>query len=130
CAGSAAPDRYRRRSRVSAAVGLLQRVGRLPPVGPVVDLDGDDPLHPPEAAAVGRDQASRVAMAGVQLPAAKARRQKEPPRFFEGEAAVVAGARDNADAAALASLEQAVEAHAAPVLGGVEAAGAVERRGD
>ena len=46
---------------------LLKWEWRLPPVRHVVDLDGADPFHPPEATPVGHDQPRRKAVAGGLL---------------------------------------------------------------
>src|SRR2546428_9639261 len=59
---------------VSAGKVLLHRKRRLPPVRHVVDLDRDDPLHPPESTAVGSDEAGREPRARHQRPFPQMRR--------------------------------------------------------
>src|SRR3989442_968465 len=62
---------------VSAGKVLLHRKRRLPPVRHVVDLDRDDPLHPPESTAVGSDEAGGKPVAGIERRASQARREQQ-----------------------------------------------------
>src|SRR6266446_3580677 len=105
---------------------LLQREGRLPPVRQVVDLDRNDPLDPPEAAPVRRDQPRGKSMAGIQGRAAEPRREQKGRGLGGGKPAVIAGARDDADARPPRAGQEAVQAHPRPLLRRVEAACAVE----
>src|SRR3989442_8897969 len=57
---------------VSSGKLLLHRKRRLPPVRHVVDLDRDDPLHPPESTAVGSDEAGGETVARLQRRASQA----------------------------------------------------------
>src|SRR2546427_2397508 len=72
---------------VSAGKVLLHRKRRLPPVRHVVDLDRDDPLHPPESTAVGSDEAGGKPVAGIERRASKARREQQRAGLARSEAA-------------------------------------------
>src|SRR2546427_10532572 len=81
---------------VSAGKVLLHRKRRLPPVRHVVDLDRDDPLHPPESTAVGSDEAGGKPVAGIERRASKARREQQRAGLAGSEAAGIAQGRDAA----------------------------------
>src|SRR5689334_23865451 len=66
-------------------------------------------------------------MAGIEGLTADAHREQQPRSILDGEASVVAGVCDDADARAAGGVDEPVESRARPLLGRVEPAGAVER---
>ena len=94
-----------------------------------MELDPGDPLDPDEAAPARRDEADGGAVAVAERLVADVGGEQQLARVVAVEAPAVAGVRDHAHVAPGAVAEQAVQARAAPALGGVEAAGAVERGG-
>ena len=97
-----------------------------------MELDAVDPLDPLEAAPARDDEPARRTVAVAQRLVADVRGQEQAARVLEAEAPAVAGPRDHAHVRDLRRgarlVEQPSEPHAAPALGRVEAAGAVERR--
>src|SRR3989442_11645581 len=82
---------------VSSGKLLLHRKRRLPPVRHV-DLDRDDPLHPPESTAVGSDEAGRKPVASIERRASKARREQQRAGLAGSEAAGPSQAPEHAGA--------------------------------
>ena len=85
------------------ASSSLERERRLTPPRCVDDLDPLHPLDPPEAASPRRDQPHRRAVPGRERLPGGGRRQQEGRRVAEREAAAVAGAGDDVDAAVVAA---------------------------
>src|SRR5439155_21695786 len=66
---------------------------RLPPPGPVADVARRHPLHPPEPAVPGRDEAGWSTVAGGQRCPSDVRRQEERRSIGTREPTAVAGDR-------------------------------------
>src|SRR3989454_9623627 len=81
---------------VSAGKVLLHRKRRLPPVRHVVDLDRDDPLHPPESTAGGSDEAGGKPVASIERRASKARREQQRAGLAGSETAGKTRGRERA----------------------------------
>ncbi len=109
---------------------LLQRKRRLKELARVVQLNPSDPFHPLKSTMSGRDQSGGSAMRVRQWFASHAGRDEKPPRLGNGKAPRIA--RDRFDGHALRGrfdvrhIEQATEADAAPFLGRIPAASAVD----
>jgi hypothetical protein len=73
--------------------GLLDREGQLPPRWGAVELDARNPFDPPEAAAVGRHQARREPVPGIQFLPPEAGSEDHPAEVLNREAAGIAGSR-------------------------------------
>lgn len=96
-----------------------------------VDLDPGDPLDPIEAAIVGGDEAERGAIGVGQGLVGDAGGQEAAAGDGQGEATAIAGDRFDGEALSgwleAGQVEQAGQGQAAPMLLGVEAAGAIEQ---
>ena len=109
---------------------LLNRQGRLEPLGAVVDLDVGHPLDPLEAALAPRGEAERIAVSTGQDAISDVRGEQVLAGLGDGEAAIVAGGGGDLDASGarqkLGFVQQAGKGHAAPHLLGVPPARAVD----
>src|SRR5690348_10286026 len=105
------------------------REGRLPPPRCRLEFDAVDPLDPPVPAPARRDQAQRVSVARGQGSAADVGGQQQAADVAHREADPVPGDGVHEQAPGLTGAgQQGLDRHAAPVLPGVPAGGAVQRR--